>query len=428
MKQKMRILNKDIKEYIGSTITLKGWVHRIRELGGVSFILLRDRSGIVQVVTEQTDLKPETVVSIEGNVEANEKAPYGAELHNPKVEILSTPHDELPLPINAPVDNVGIDTLLNNRILSLRIPKIRAIFEVQAVILEAFADYLRKQDFTEIKTSKIINSGTEGGTGLFEVEYFDTKVYLAQSPQLYKQAGVASGLERVFEIGMVYRAEKHETNRHLNEYVSLDIEMGFIDDVNELIDLECGLLEHISEVLHEKCQLQFAEWDTSIPDPELFRKTPRLTYDEAKAIATKEGGSKVLEIDPNAEKILSAWAEKEYGISSVAITGFPRRKKPFYTMPDTTGQKTESFDFIFNGVEITSGGLRLHRYDELLDNIKRFHMDPNALTDYLTIFKNGCPPHGGFAIGLERLTQKFLNLNNVKHASMYPRDRNRITP
>lgn len=424
----MRILHKDIATYIGQSITIKGWVHRIRELGGVSFILVRDRTGIVQIVTDKTDIKPETVVYVEGVVEANEKAPFGAEIHSPHITIVSTPVDELPLSINAPIDNVGLDTILNNRLLSLRVPKIRAVFEVQSVILEAFETYMRTQDFTEIKTSKIINSGTEGGTGLFEIEYFDTKVFLAQSPQLYKQAGVASGLERVFEIGAAYRAEKHETNRHLNEYISLDIEMGFIDEVDSLIDLECELLAYISTMLKEKCQSQFQLWEASIPNPDLFKKIPRVSYDEAKRIASKKLESKVLEIDPQSEKVLSAWAEKECGIAALAITDFPRRKRPFYTMPDESGQKTKSYDFIFNGVEITSGGLRIHMYETLLESIKRFHMNAESLSSYLSIFKYGCPPHGGFAIGLERLTQKFLHLNNVKHASMYPRDRNRTTP
>lgn len=429
----MRILSSELDKYVGQTVRISGWVHRIRELGGVSFIIVRDRMGMVQIVTNQdtiiqSKIKSESVLSVQGTVEKNEKAPQGVELHDPIIELLSSPIGDLPITINAPMDSIGLDTLLNNRLLSLRIPKMRAIFEVQSVILQAYSEYLISQDFTEIKTSKLIHSGTEGGTGLFEVEYFDTKVYLAQSPQLYKQAGMASGLERVFEIGAAYRAEKHETNRHLNEYISLDLEMGFIESVDELIDLEVKIMEHVSLALQEKCETQFQEWGAAIPDPSSFRNTPRITYEEAKSIASKESGTKILEIDPNAEKILSVWAKKECGVSAVFITAFPRRKRPFYTMPDKTGQKTESFDFVCNGVEITSGGLRVHHYNELLENAKKHNMNPNTLEDYLSIFKYGCPPHGGFAIGLERLTQKLLDINNVKLASMFPRDRNRTTP
>lgn len=429
----MRIVCRDIAHHTGEKIEVKGWVHRIRALGGINFILLRDRTGIVQIVAEQSiidDYKiiPEMVVSIQGRVVANEKAPQGIELHDPSIEILSVPQGELPLAINAPSDKYGIDTLLNNRLLSLRIPKLRAIFEVQSVILEGFSTYLRGRDFTEIKTSKLINSGTEGGTGLFEVSYFDTHVYLAQSPQLYKQAGIASGLERVFEVGNAYRAEKHETNRHLNEYVSLDLEMGFITDVHQLLDLEVALMEHICSILQEKCGEQFSLWEAHIPTPESFRTMPRLTYEEAKQRVSDVTGTRILELDPNAEKVLSDWAEKENGAPGVFVYGYPRRKRPFYTMPDATGQKTESFDCIFRGVEITSGGLREHRYHNLVESVRKFKMDPAMLEDYLSIFKYGCPPHGGFAIGLERLTQKLLGISNVKLASMFPRDRYRTTP
>lgn len=423
----MRVLSDELHKYIGTQVTIQGWVHRIRSLGGVTFIIVRDRKGMIQVVTDTTDIIPETVVSIEGMVVENDKAPQKVELHNPTIHIYSSPTTELPVSINTPPD-MNVDTLLNNRLLTLRIPKMRYIFEVQSCILQGFTEYLRSQDFTEIKTSKIINSGTEGGTGLFELDYFDLKMYLAQSPQLYKQAGVSSGLERVFEVGPVYRAEKHETNRHLNEYTSLDIEMGFVDNVDDLIDLEINLMVYVTTLLQNSCKKQFEAWDAHIPDPERFTQVPRISYEYAKEIVLKESGKRALEVDAHAEKVLGTWAEKECGLNAVFITDFPRRKRPFYTMPDESGQKTKSFDFIFGGVEITSGGLRQHEYNALLDSVSKFNMSPESLEDYLSIFKFGCAPHGGFAIGLERLTQKFLNLSNVKLASMFPRDRNRITP
>ncbi len=430
-----RILTKDIAQHINSRITLCGWVHRIRELGGIAFVLLRDRSGIVQVVCEQTDeiyknLNAECVVSITGLICKSDKAPYGAEMHSPEIRVLSKPQVELPLAIHSPIDKVGIDALLNNRIASLRIPKMRAIFEVQSAILECFAQYMRTQGFTELKTSKIISSGTEGGTGLFEVDYFDNTVFLAQSPQFYKQAGMASGLERVFEIGQVYRAEKHETNRHLNEYVSLDIEMAFIEDIEALIKLQRGFLQQLNDLLLSKYMHQISLWNATVAKPEVLENIPILHYDEAKKLAAKESGERILSIDPKAERILCEWAEKNHGIHAVFVAGFPRSKRPFYTMPDeqTDGQKTKGFDLLYAGVEISTGGLRIHNYTDLCESAKKCHLSVESLEDYLSIFAYGCPPHGGWAIGLERLTQKILGLSNVKLASLFPRDRNRIRP
>lgn len=430
-----RILTKDIADHIDSHITLCGWVHRIRELGGIVFILIRDRSGIAQVVCETKNesyknLSAECVVSLTGLVCKNDKAPYGAEMHSPEIQLLSKPQSELPFAIHAPIENVGIDVLLNNRIASLRIPKVRAIFEVQSALVECFGTYMRQQGFTELKTSKLISSGTEGGTELFEVAYFDNTVLLAQSPQFYKQVGMASGLERVFEIGQVYRAEKHETNRHLNEYVSLDIEMAFIENVEELIKLQSGFLQHVSDVLLSRYAHQIALWNATMPKPEALENIPLLNYDEAKQIAAQESGERILSIDPKAERVLCEWAEKQYGIHAVFVMGFPRRKRPFYTMPDeqNDGQKTKGFDLLYAGVEISTGGLRIHDYTQLCESAKKFNLPTEGLEDYLSIFAYGCPPHGGWAIGLERLTQKILGLSNVKLASMFPRDRNRIRP
>ncbi|HUX14032.1 MAG TPA: amino acid--tRNA ligase-related protein, partial [Spirochaetia bacterium] len=239
----MRVLARDIASHVNTEITLSGWVHRVRELGAISFVLLRDRSGIVQLVYNgRTDFTLESVIHVKGKVHGNDKAPGGFELRVDDTEILAKAEPDLPVPVNQDLDNIGLDAILDNRLVSLRNPKIRMIFTLQSAILRHFAEYLRSQDFTEIKSSKLIGTGTEGGTGLFTVEYFDTKVYLAQSPQFYKQAMVASGMERVFEIGAAYRAEKHDTPRHLNEYVSLDVEMAFIETEQDLMDLEANIL------------------------------------------------------------------------------------------------------------------------------------------------------------------------------------------
>ena len=437
----MRVLSKDIVDYAGQQVSVAGWVHRIRELGAISFVLLRDRTGIIQLVcTEKPALTLESVVRVDGAVKQNPKACGGYEVQVATIVVLSAAATPLPYHPNDTKGGAGVDVLLDNRTLSLRTPRISGVFRVQSAILAHFARYMRTQDFTEIKSSKLVATGTEGGTGLFEVRYFNRALFLAQSPQFYKQALVASGMERVFEIGAAYRAEKHETARHLNEYVSLDVEMGFIDDENTLMDLEIEILCAVCRGVHDDCADVIAEYGFPVPTPETIMNAPRISYKEALRIiaaggnaaaaqggtVTVRGNTRVFEINPEGERILSAWAQEEHGSDLVFVCGFPLRKRPFYTYPD--GNATKSFDCIFRGVEITTGGLRIHQYEQLHEHVRRFNLKPEDLTHYLDIFKYGCPPHGGFAIGLERLTQKFCGLNSVKEASLFPRDRSRFTP
>ncbi|GHV31522.1 aspartate--tRNA(Asn) ligase [Spirochaetia bacterium] len=441
----MRTLAKDILE--GSvtgtgeqgSVEVSGWVHRIRELGGITFVILRDRSGFLQLVLEEKpDLTLESVITAKGTPAANEKAPGGAELRVNSLELISRAAADLPYQVNADAAKTGLESILDNRTLSLRNPKIRSIFKVQATIIEAFAAYLRGQDFTEVKTSKLVAGGTEGGTELFEVEYFDRKVCLAQSPQYYKETMVASGLERVFEIAPAYRAEKHDTPRHLNEYVSLDLEMGFIESEKDLIELEKGLLAHIFEEVIRKNSNDVAAWSSTVPDPALVARAPTIPYDEAMTIATTEAakskgnGGKIFDINPEAERFLCAWAGREHGIELIFVNQFPRRHRPFYTYPldlgDGKATSTMSFDCLFRGLEITTGGKRQHDYHAFLEVLPRFGLKPEDMENYQTLLKYGCPPHGGFAIGCERLTQKLLGLTNVKEASLFPRDRKRVTP
>ncbi|GHV74762.1 aspartate--tRNA(Asn) ligase [Spirochaetia bacterium] len=441
----MRVLAKDILEskVVGeseqSSVEVSGWVHRIRELGGITFVILRDRSGLLQLVLqEKPDLTLESVITARGTPAANEKAPGGAELRVTSLEVISRAAPDLPYQVNADVTKTGLESILDNRTLSLRNPKIRSIFKVQATIIEAFAAYLRGQDFTEVKTSKLVAGGTEGGTELFEVEYFDRKVCLAQSPQYYKETMVASGLERVFEIAPAYRAEKHDTPRHLNEYVSLDVEMGFIESEKDLIELEKGLLAHIFEEVIRKNSNDVAAWGSTVPDPALVARAPTIPYDEAMTIATgeaaksKSGGGKIFDINPEAERFLCAWAGREHGIELIFVNQFPRRHRPFYTYPldlgDGKAASTMSFDCLFRGLEITTGGKRQHDYNAFLEVLPRFGLKPEDMENYQALLKYGCPPHGGFAIGCERLTQKLLGLANVKEASLFPRDRKRVTP
>ncbi|WP_020611973.1 aspartate--tRNA(Asn) ligase [Sediminispirochaeta bajacaliforniensis] len=423
----MRVLCKDIAGSNGQEVEVKGWIHRIRDLGGVCFIMLRDRSGMVQLIFESApDVTLESVVSVEGTVQENQKAPDGYEIQVSTMKVLSRAAADLPIQVNGDPDKLGIEAILDNRVISLRNPKIRSIFHLQSNILAYFAEYLRSQDFTEIKSSKLIGSGSEGGTGLFEVEYFDRKVYLAQSPQLYKQTMVASGMERVFEIGAAYRAEKHDTPRHLNEYVSLDVEMGFIESDQDLMDLETGILKHIFGRIAESDSAILEQWGASVPSQEALDHIPRISHDEAKAILSERLGKRVFELNPEGERELCEWALENHGVELVFVNAFPRKKRPFYTYPD--GMKTMSFDLLFRGLEITSGSRRINEYDMLVENIKRFGLDPAGLAGYLEVFKYGAPPHGGFAIGLERFTQKVLGLSSIKEASLFPRDRKRVTP
>ncbi|HUI72838.1 MAG TPA: aspartate--tRNA(Asn) ligase [Spirochaetia bacterium] len=424
----MRTLVSELSGKVGQQVTLCGWVHRVRDLGKVSFVVLRDRSGSVQLVFDaKPDVTLESVIQAEGTACANVKAPGGVEVKVEKMEVLSAAASDLPFPVNQEPGKTSLEAILDNRMISVRNPAILSIFRVQSSILKGFAECMRKEEFTEIKTSKLIGTGTEGGTGLFAVEYFDTRVYLTQSPQLYKQVMIASGLERVFEIGPAYRAEKHDTPRHINEFVSLDVEMAFIDSEQELMDLETRILSTIFAEIRSTNQRDLEAWGATVPEPELCAKIPRVSHDEAKEIVSRETGKKVYEITPEAERSLCDWAQKTSGVEACFVYAYPRKSRPFYTFP-AENNKTKAFDLLFRGLEVTSGGMRINQYDMLVENANTFGLDPAGLSDYLSIFRYGCPPHGGFAIGLERLTQKILGLSNVKEATLFPRDRKRVRP
>ncbi len=424
----MRTLVSELPSAVGSTVSLSGWVHRIRDLGGVSFVLLRDRSGMGQLVFDaKPDVTVETVIQVQGTVAANEKAPGGVEVRVQSMQVVSPAAPDLPFPVNQDPGKTSLESILDNRMIALRNPSILSIFRVQSTVLRCFAEYLRSQGFTEIKTSKLIGTGTEGGTGLFSVDYFDTKVYLTQSPQIYKQVMIAAGLERVFEIGPAYRAEKHDTPRHINEFVSLDVEMAFIESEQELMDLEAGILAAIFAGVRSSNQKDLDAWKATVPDPDLCSRIPRVSHDEAKEIVSKETGKKVYEISPEGERALCDWAMKSAGVEAVFVFAYPRKSRPFYTFP-AENNRTKSFDLLFRGLEVTSGSIRINRYDMLMENLQAFDLNPEGLADYLSIFKYGCPPHGGFAIGMERLTQKILGLASVKEATLFPRDRKRTRP
>ena len=422
----------EVKDSQDETILLRGWVYKIMDLSNIVFVKLRDKSGIIQLVTnkEQIEgLKLENAIEVIGKKSKNEKAPGGIEIIVDEIKILGrTYYDKLPFEINSYKNKAALETQLDHRTIALRRPEIRAIFKVQNEIEQAFRDYLRSKNFEQIHTAKIIDSSTEGGSEMFTVNYFDRRSFLAQSPQFYKQMMVGAGFERVYEIGHAYRAELHNTWRHLNEYVSLDVEMGFIKDEFELMDLEEGFLDYLFKHLNKVCKKELEMYKVELPNEV---KIPRITLEEAHKILLEKYNKKspIGNIDAKGEELICDYVKKEYGTEFVFLTKYPVAKRPMYTMPDDEDKTlTKSFDLIYDGLEITTGGQRINDYEMLKENIIKFGLNPEDFDFYLDTFKYGMPPHGGFAIGLERLTMKILKLSNIREATLVPRDMKRLTP
>ena len=422
----------EVKDSQDETILLRGWVYKIIDLSNIVFVKLRDKSGIIQLVTnkEQIEgLKLENAIEVIGKKSKNEKAPGGIEIIVDEIKILGrTYYDKLPFEINSYKNKAALETQLDHRTIALRRPEIRAIFKVQNEIEQAFRDYLRSKNFEQIHTAKIIDSSTEGGSEMFTVNYFDRRSFLAQSPQFYKQMMVGAGFERVYEIGHAYRAELHNTWRHLNEYVSLDVEMGFIKDEFELMDLEEGFLDYLFKHLNKICKKELEMYKVELPNEV---KIPRITLEEAHKILLEKYNKKspIGNIDAKGEELICDYVKKEYGTEFVFLTKYPVAKRPMYTMPDDEDKTlTKSFDLIYDGLEITTGGQRINDYKMLKENIIKFGLNPEDFDFYLDTFKYGMPPHGGFAIGLERLTMKILKLSNIREATLVPRDMKRLTP
>ncbi len=421
-----------LPQSVGAEVLLLGWVHRLRALARTTFIVLRDHTGDVQCVggreiLDELALKLDDVIRIHGKVRADERSRAGFEVDIISVQVLNPSGQMLPFNASTEVSGISPDVILEHRPLSLRHDRGRGIFTVQAAILQGFRKYLESQRFTEIITSKFVAGGTEGGTNLFEVKYFDRTAYLAQSPQLYKEYGVV-GFERVFETGHVYRAEPHATSRHLTEYYSLDLEMGFISGPEDIILLEKKLLTQLFEdinVRHGEILKYFGA--SRLPS---MMDVPTWEFSECLERLHKFYGRHDLidDLDPEAERQLCALADKECGVAAVFVLGFPLQSRPFYTHPRGEEGASGSFDLLFRGLEITTGGQRLHRRADLERAIVARQMSLGAFAGHLRMYDLGMPPHGGFAIGLERLTAQILGLQNVREATMYPRDRNRLMP
>jgi len=422
----------NIKGSIEATLLVKGWVHKIHDLGRITFVQLRDKTGILQLVIDKNikeGLRLEMCIEAVGEKVQNEKAPMGVELLVQEIKIIGkTYYDTLPFEINTQTVAASLEKQLDYRSISLRRQKVRAAFKVQEEIVEAFRGYLKEQGFSEIHTPKIIASSTEGGSEMFTVNYFERRAFLAQSPQFYKQMMVGAGFERVFEIGAAYRAELHNTWRHLNEYISLDVEMGFIKDENDLMDLEEDYIRYLFNHLKQTCPIELDMYDINLPDK---IDIPRIPLGEVQSILLEKYGKKspAGNIDAEGEILLSKYIKETYASDFVFLTRYPVSKRPMYAMPDAEEPElTKSFDLIYKGLEITTGGQRIHDYEMLKANIVKFGLVPDNFKFYLDTFMYGMPPHGGFAIGLERLTMKVLELNNIREATLLPRDMKRLEP
>jgi len=430
---------KDLKSKVGQEASISGWVDVRRDHGKLIFLDIRDVTGKVQAVVLPNhaeaikvaqELRPEWVVRITGKVNPRpakmvkaDELNGSVEFEAVSIEVLSAAK-ELPFELSS---DVNIDTYLDNLPLTLRAPKHRATFRVQAVIAKVFRDFFRSQGFTEFQAPKLIGDDAEGGANSFDVEYFKHTAHLAQSPQLYKQIMVGV-FERVFAIGNVYRAEKHSTTRHLNEYTSMDIEMGFIKSHEDIMDIETLFLAELSKALKEECAAEFALLGAKVP--EVPAKIPRISLREAQKLITKETGKDCTnepDLEPEHERWLCAYSAEKLGSEFIFVTNFPTAKRPFYTYRDEKDPTyTKGFDLLFRGVEITTGAQRIHNYDDLVASMKEKKLDPAKFAYYLQAFKYGLPPHGGFGLGLERLTAKMLGIDNVKEAALFPRDINRI--
>jgi nondiscriminating aspartyl-tRNA synthetase len=442
-KQNARILTAKTPDHIGEEVFLQGWVQTRRDHGKLIFIDLRDRSGIVQVVfipqaSEKahkvaTELRSEYVISLKGKVKArperliNHKIASGTvEIEALDVEVLAKA-EALPFDIGGETLNLELPTLLDHRALSLRHPQVQAIFKVQAVIIDSFREFMKDQEFFEFQAPSIAPAVAEGGAEVFEVKYFEHKAYLSQSPQLYKQI-VMSAFERVFSVNKVFRAEPSVTARHLTEVVSLDAEMSFIESWKDVRDMAEETVRYIFEQLGKKCKKELEMFGATLPA--MIDKTPTLSLKEAQEKIFKHSGRDVRgdkDLNPEDEREICEIVKEETGSDLVFIYGYPTKKKPFYVYPNPEDPEyNEGMDLLCRGVEWLSGGRRINDYDQLLKHVKEWKMDPEKISMFLEAFRYGVPPEGGFAFGAERITMQILGLKNIREATMFPRDMERV--
>ena len=428
----------DFEKYENQIVTVKGTIHNIRMMSDFAFVILRTARETIQCVYAESfssyrmgeDVKEECAAKITGKVVAGETKDgskrFELQIHD--VTLLSHPADIPPVVITKKQVNCDLSTKLDYRPVTLRNPKERAIFKLQEGIQRGFREFLTLQGFTEIHSPKINFAGAEGGTNVFKLDYFGKQVYLAQSPQLYKQAMVAV-YERVFEIAPVFRAEHHDTSRHLNEYISMDFEMGFIESFEDIMNMETGVLKYIMQLLKTEYKNEVELLHIDIPE---ITEIPVIKFMDAKELLMKKfkyKPSDMKDFDPEEEQLLGKYAKKEFNSDFIFVTHYPSKKRPFYTLDDPNDPEyTLSFDLLFRGLEITSGGQRVHDYNQQVAKMEKLGMNPEEFATYLMLHKYGAPPHGGLGLGLERLTMHLLGAKNVREATMFPRDINRVSP
>ena len=425
-----------LKAEEGTTIILEGAVHSIRDMGEIAFVILRKSEGLIQTVWEEgkTDMELSEIregdyIHVTGQIKDEERAPHGKEVRLSTIRHLSHVSCPLPLPIDKWKLNTSLEAKLDRRSLSLRNIRERARFRIQEGIVRGFRDFLYEQGFTEIHTPKIGAKSAEGGANMFRLSYFHRPAVLQQSPQLYKQMMVGV-FDRVFETGPVFRAEKHNTRRHLNEYTSLDFEMGYIHSFLDICAMETGFLQYTMNLLEKEYSKGLKLLNITLPDVE---KIPYVRFDEAKRLVSEKYNRKIrnpFDLEPEEEELIGKYFKEEYNADFVFVTHYPSKKRPFYAMDDPEDTRyTLSFDLLYHGLEITTGGhIHIHDLSMLEEKIQEKGMTEEGLEQYLDAFRFGMPPHGGLGIGLERLTMQLLGEDNVREACLFPRDMSRLEP
>jgi nondiscriminating aspartyl-tRNA synthetase len=427
-----RVLSAELPRHVGERVTIAGWLHRRRELKSVTFLIIRDRAGLAQVVLPSATadaIGEEAVLQVEGLVVASEQAPGGAELTEPVLTQLSGPAEPPPFDLYRPAVTATLPTILDHAPTTLRHPVLRAGFEVTAASAAGFRAAMIQSGCTEIFTPKIVESATEGGANVFRLDYFGRPGYLAQSPQFYKQAMVGV-FERVFEVGPVFRAEPHDTGRHLAQYTSLDAEVGFIADHFDVMPFCRDAVTGMVESVRERAGSAMRTLDATLPD--VPAQIPHVHFTEAMDLisaATGEDVTTEADLAPAHERWLCEWAAREHGSDLLFVTGYPLASKPFYTHGDPQRPRySNGFDLLFRGTEIATGGQRLHQHEDYLAALAARGLDPAPFEGYLQVFRHGMPPHGGFAIGLERWTALLTGAANVRQVTLFPRDLHRLSP
>lgn len=420
----------ELRESEGGSITICACVHKIRSMSGFSFVMLRTGRYVFQSVYTQEDCANDIRTLCEGcyaqftgTVRCDKRAAYGAEIVLRSFDVLSRPAEEYPLHVSDKKIGCTLETNMEHRSVALRNPMERAVFKIAEGVCGGFREFMIANGFTEIHTPKIVSAGAEGGANIFKLKYFGYDAFLAQSPQFYKQTCVAF-FDRVFEIAPVYRAEKHNSTRHLNEYIGLDFEMGYIRGMADVMNMETAMLRYVMRYVKENYAYELDMLKAVLPE---VGAIPSVTFFEALDILGKAHTQ--YDLDPSDEAALCEWAQKEKGSEFVFVTHFPGAKRPFYAMDSRDDPKlAESFDLLFRGLEITTGGQRIHDYNEQVKKLERYGITPDELKSYLDIHKYGMPPHGGLGIGLERIVMKMLGLANIRSASLFPRDINHLDP